>query len=51
MARPETVNPGGGVVRVMTQLPAPLAYKLQREADKRGVPLAQVVREKLQQVA
>lgn len=51
MARPRTIHPDGEVLRVVTHLPEPMVRKLQREADKRGVPLAQVVREKLQQVA
>lgn len=33
------------------QLPEPVVAKLEREAAKRGVPVAQVLREKLLQVA
>lgn len=51
MARPRTIHPNGQVLRVVTHLPEPLVRKLEREARKRRVPLAQVVREKLQQVA
>ena len=51
MARPRVINPNGETRRVVTMLPAPVAEKLEREARKRGVPLSQIVREKLQEVA
>jgi len=51
MARPRTIDPDGKVVPVATYLPERLVEKLRREATRRKVPLAQVVREKLQQVA
>jgi len=51
MARPKHINPTGEIVRLVAQVPAPVAQRIQREAKKRGVPVAQVIREKLSEVA
>jgi hypothetical protein len=51
MARPKHINPNGDTQRIVAWVPAPLAERLQREAKKRGVPVAQIVREKLGKVA
>lgn len=51
MARPKHINPDGETVRLNALVPAPIARRIQREAKKRGVTVAQVVREKLAQVA
>lgn len=51
MARPKHINPTGDTVRLVALVPAPVAQRIQREAKKRGVTVAQVVREKLAQVA
>lgn len=51
MARPRKINPTGETRRVVTLVPAPVAQRIEREARKRGVSVAQVIREKLEQVA
>lgn len=51
MARPKHLNPDGETVRLVALVPAPVAKRIQREAKKRGVTVAQIVREKLAQVA
>jgi len=47
MPRPKSVNPKGDVKALFVLLPLPLHEKLEREARRRGVPLAQVARERL----
>jgi hypothetical protein len=51
MARPKHINPAGDTVRLAAFVPAPIAQRIQREAKKRGVTVAQIVREKLEQAA
>lgn len=51
MARPKVINPQGDTIRLAAYVPAPLAQRIQREAKKRGITVAQVVREKLEKVA
>jgi hypothetical protein len=51
MARPKVINPKGETRRLVTIVPAPVAERIEREAQKRGVTVAQVMREKLAQVA
>lgn len=51
MARPRKINPNGETRRVVTLVPVPVAQRIEREARKRGVSVAQVIREKLEQVA
>lgn len=51
MARPKHINPDGEIKRLVALIPAPVAERLEREAKKRGVPVAQIVREKLAKVA
>ena len=51
MARPNHINPDGEIKRLVALVPVPVAQRLEREAKKRGVPVAQIVREKLSQVA
>lgn len=51
MARPKHINPDGEIKRLVALIPAPVAKRLEQEAKKRGVPVAQIVREKLAKVA
>lgn len=51
MARPRKINPHGETRRVVTLVPETVAQRIEREARKRGVSVAQVIREKLEQVA
>lgn len=51
MARPKHINPDGETVRLVARVPDHVARRIQREAKRRGVTVAQVVREKLAQVA
>lgn len=51
MARPRKINPHGETRRVVTLVPENVAHRIEREARKRGVSVAQVIREKLEQVA
>jgi hypothetical protein len=51
MARPQHINPGGQIRRVVAQVPEPLAQHLEKVARKRGVPVAQIIREQLEKVA
>ena len=51
MARPKHINPDGEIKRLVALVPVPVAQRLEREAKKRGVPVAVIVREKLSQVA
>jgi hypothetical protein len=51
MARPKHINPDGEIKRLVALVPVPLAKRLEREAKKRGVPVAQIIREKLSEVA
>jgi hypothetical protein len=51
MARPRTINPNGETRRVVALVPEQVAKRLQREANKRGVTVAQVIREKLESAA
>jgi hypothetical protein len=49
--RPKVINPKGEIKRLVALVPVPVAERLEREALKRGISVAQVVREKLAQVA
>ncbi len=51
MARPRKINPNGETRRVVALVPEQVAKRLQREARKRGVTVAQVIREKLENAA
>ncbi len=51
MARPKHINPTGETRRVVALVPEPLAQHLQKVARKRGVPVAQIIREQLEKVA
>lgn len=51
MARPKSIHPKGKTKRIACDVPAPVAERLEREAQKRGVSVAKVIREKLAQVA
>lgn len=51
MARPRVINPNGKTRRVVSIVPEPTAKRLEREAQKRGVTVAQVIREALEKVA
>ena len=51
MARPKHINPSGATRRVATLVPEPLAQHLEKVARKRGVPVAQIIREQLEKVA
>jgi hypothetical protein len=51
MARPKHINPTGETRRVVAIVPEPLAQHLQKVARKRGVPVAQIIREQLEKVA
>ncbi len=51
MARPRKINPNGDTRRVVALVPEQVANRLEREARKRGVPVAQVIRERLERVA
>ena len=47
MARPRFINPNGEVVKLTARIPEKVARDLQREAQRRGVTVGQVVRERL----
>ena len=47
MARPRIINPNGEVVKLTARIPEKIARDLQREAQRRGVTVGQVVRERL----
>jgi len=47
MARPKSINPNGEVVKLSAVVPEKVALDLQREAQRRGVTVGQVVRERL----
>ena len=49
MARPKFINPTGKVRRIAANIPEQVAEKLEREAKRRGISLASVVRERLGQ--
>lgn len=51
MARPRTINPKGDTVRLVTLVPAPVAARIRKQAQRQGVTVAQVLRDLLQQVA
>jgi hypothetical protein len=51
MPRPRTINPGGETKAILVTVPLQLAHKLEREAKKRGVSVAQVARERLAQAS
>jgi hypothetical protein len=51
MARPRVINPQGETRRLVALVPVPVAQRIEREAKKRGVTIAQIVREKLEKVA
>lgn len=51
MARPKHINPEGDTIRLAAYVAAPVAQRIKREAKKRGVTVAQIVREKLEQAA
>lgn len=48
MPRPRVIDPQGQTRRVVAMVPGQVAADLQREADSRGVTVAQVIREQLQ---
>lgn len=47
MARPRKIDPHGEVVKLSAVVPQKVARDLQREAQRRGVTVGQVVRERL----
>jgi hypothetical protein len=51
MARPKSVNPKGEVKRMMVSVPKPVATSIEREAQRRGVTISEVMRERLSRVA
>jgi hypothetical protein len=51
MARPKHINPQGEVKRLVALVPVPVAERLEREAKKQGVPVAEIVRRALEKVA
>lgn len=51
MARPKVINPNGEVKRVACNVPVPVARNIEREAQRRGVTVAEVMRERLARVA
>lgn len=51
MPRPRVINPNGETKALMVTVPLQLALKLEREAKKRGVSVAQVARERLAQAS
>ncbi len=51
MARPKKINPNGKTTPVTVLVPEPLARELNREAKRRGLPLSEIVRERLSRAA
>lgn len=51
MARPKHINPDGETKRLVAIVSVPLAKRIEQVAKKRGVPVAQIVREQLEKVA
>lgn len=51
MARPKSVNPNGEIKKLVALVPVPLHEKLRKKAQRRGIPVAELVRELLEQVA
>jgi hypothetical protein len=51
MPRPKVINPTGDTRRIAADVPAPTADRLVKIAKRRGVPVAQVIREALENVA
>lgn len=49
--REQVINPGGEIRRFGIVLAEPVARKIERQAKKRGVSMAQIIREALEQVA
>lgn len=49
--RPKQINPTGEVKRVACNVPVPVARNIEREAKKRGVTVAEIMRERLARVA
>ena len=49
--RPKEINPQGEVKRVACNVPTTVAKDIENEAKRRGVTVAQVMRERLAQVA
>jgi len=49
--RPRLINPNGDTKRMAVDVPTPMAQRIEREAKKRGVSVATILREKLAQVA
>jgi len=49
--RPRLINPHGDTKRMAVDVPTPMALRIEREAKKRGVSVATILREKLAQVA
>jgi hypothetical protein len=45
MARPRKINPNGATRRMSAEVAEPVARRIEREAARRGVSIAQVVRE------
>ena len=49
--RPKEINPQCEIKRLVALVSVPVAERLEREAKAKGVSVAQIVREKLEQVA
>lgn len=47
MARPREINPTGKVRRIAANIPEQVARDIEREAKRRGVSIARVIRERL----
>lgn len=47
MARPRTINPKGDVRKLTARIPEKVALELEREAQKRGDNVGQIVCERL----
>lgn len=51
MPRPKVINPHGDTRRVAADIPQPTAARIEKIAKRRGVTVAQVIREALEKVA
>ena len=51
MPRPRVINPNGETRRIAATVAAPTVARLERIAKRRGVTVAQVIREALEKVA
>jgi hypothetical protein len=47
MARPRVINPTGDVRSLRVVVAEPVAQRLEREARRRGVSVAEIIRERL----